>query len=64
MDLQIPRLEDLPPVCQEALRNKIEIDYNKIMKSNDLRHLCDNVCSKEVYFLCFVEFLALVLFQC
>lgn len=25
------------------------------MKSNDFRHLCDNVCSKEVSLLCFVK---------
>ena len=45
--LQIPRLDDLPPACQ-ALHNKIIIDYNKIIKSSDFRHLCDNVRSKEV----------------
>ena len=25
------------------------------MKSNDFRHLCDNVCNKEVSLLCFVK---------
>ena len=36
--------------------------YNKTMKSNDFRHLCDNMCCKEVCILCFVKFVALVLF--
>ena len=49
--------------CQEALHNKIIIGYNKIMKSNDFRHLCDNVCSNEVSLLCFVKFAASVLFR-
>ena len=30
------------------------------MKSNDFRHLCDNMCNKEVSLLCFVKFVALV----
>ena len=64
MDLQIPRLDHLPPTCQEPLHNKIVTDYNEIMKPNDFRHLCDNVCSKEVFLLCFVKFIALALFQC
>ena len=34
------------------------------MKLNDFRHLCDNVCSKEVSLLCFVKFIALVSFRC
>ena len=38
LDLQIPRLDNLPPACQEALHNKIVIGYNKIMKSNNFRH--------------------------
>ena len=32
------------------------------MKSNDFRRLCDNMCCKEVCILCFVKFVALVLF--
>ena len=43
-----------------GLHNKIIIDYNKTMKSNDFRHLCDNMCNKEVSLLCFVKFVALV----
>ena len=34
------------------------------MKSNDLKHMCDNVCSEEVYVPCFMKFAALVLFRC
>ena len=64
MDLQITRLDDQTPACQEALHNKIIIDYNKILKSNDFRHLYDNICCKEVYLPSFVKFLALLLFQC
>ena len=45
--------DDLRLACQEALHNKIIIDYNERMKSNDFRHFYDNVCSK---------FVALVLF--
>ena len=41
----------------------MEIKFNKIIKSSDFRHLCDNVCSKEVFLLCFTKFFALVLFQ-
>ena len=63
LDLQISRLDGLPPACPEALHNKILIDYNK-MKSNDFRHLCGNVCSKEVSLLYFVKFVGLVLFVC
>ena len=48
LDLQIPRLDDLPPACEEVLHNKIVIDFNNIMKSNEFRHLCYNVYSKEV----------------
>ena len=33
------------------------------MKSNEFRHLCDNVCSGEVSLLCFVKFVALVLIR-
>ena len=63
LDLQILRVEDLPPVWQEPLFNKIVIDDNKITKSNDFRRLCYNVCGKEVTRLCFLKFVALVLFQ-
>ena len=64
LDLYISRLADLPPACQEALRSKIVVDYNKIMKSHNLRHLFDNVRGKDVSLLCFVKFVALVLFCC
>ena len=36
MDLQITRLDDQTPACQEALHNKIIIDYNKILKSKGI----------------------------
>ena len=51
-------------LCQEALHDKIVSDYNKIMKLNDLSHVCDSVCSKEVSLLRFMKFVALVLFRC
>ena len=63
LDLQIPILDDLCPACQEAFHDKIVIDYNKIMKSSGFRHLCDNLWSKKVTVLCFVKFVALVLYQ-
>ena len=56
MDLQISRLDNLPPSNQEASHNKLVIDYNKIKKTNYFRHLCNNVCGKEVSLLCFVQF--------
>ena len=31
LDLQIPRLDNLPLACQEALHNKIVSDYHQIM---------------------------------
>ena len=52
LDLQNPELDDLPPTYQEGLDNKVVIDYSKIIKANDFRHLCDNVRSKEVSLLC------------
>ena len=61
--LQIPRLDDLAPAYQEALHNKVVIDYNKRMKLNDFRHLCESVYSKEVSLLRFVKFVTLVLFR-
>ena len=64
LDLQIPRLDDLPPACEEVLHNKIVIDFNNKMKSNEFKHLCYNVYSKEVSLLCFVKFMALVLLRC
>ena len=51
------------PVCQEVLDNKVVIGCNKIMKPNGFRHFSDYVCSKKVSLLCFVKFVALVLFQ-
>ena len=43
-------LNEFLRVCQEASHNKIVIGYNKITKSNDFRHLCENMYSKEVFF--------------
>ena len=34
-----------------------------MIKSNDFRHLCDNVCSKEDSPLCFAQFIILALFR-
>ena len=34
------------------------------MKLNDLSHVCDSVCSKEVSLLRFMKFVPLVLFRC
>ena len=67
-DLKIPGLASLFhqffSFCQEALHNKIVIDYNRIVKPNDFRHLCNNVWSREVCLLCFVKFVTLVLYRC
>ena len=67
-DLKIPGLASLFHqfflFCQEALHNKIVIDYNRIVKPNDFRHLCNNVWSREVCLLCFVKFVTLVLYRC
>ena len=64
LDLQIPRLDDLSPACQWPFQNKIIIDYNKIMKSNDFRHLCEDLCSIEISLHCLVKFIVLVFFRC
>ena len=66
IDLQIQRsrLDDLPKAGHKTFFNKIVRDYDKIMKSSDLKHLCDNVYSKEVSLLCNQKFVALVLFRC
>ena len=61
---QKPQKNDFPATYQEALHYKIVIDYNKIMKSNDFRHLSDNGSSKEVSLLCFIKIVVLVLFRC
>ena len=60
---QKPQKNDFPATYQEALHYKIVIDYNKIMKSNDFRHLSDNGSIKEVSLLCFIK-IVLVLFRC
>ena len=54
----------LPTAGHKTFFNKIVREYDKIMKSSDLKHLCDNVYSKEVSLPCIQKFVALVLFRC
>ena len=61
LDLQILRLDDLSPECQETFY------YNFVMtiiKLNDFRHLCHKVYSKEVSVPRFVNFVTVVSLRC
>ena len=51
---KLQRLDNLPLACQEALHNKIVIEYHKIIKSNDFRY-CVTICAVTCFSSVFCE---------